>query len=182
MAMYLLFDSGCSVCTQIAKEVEDETSGKVTHRSLREPQVQKMLQTIKPDWQWEPMLLQTDENDQPRNLFCGLKMKLQFTRLLGIGKALYLYKKLRPQITTAQNSKIKQERRHFLQQAGGVTLGALTLGALPQSVKADEDTFTQVFLPLISSGNSQSKNIDAVNFGVLSSEEVKYFLDKAKKE
>jgi hypothetical protein len=55
---YLLFDSGCSTCTEIAQAVEKETEGWMTVRSLREASVQKTLDKARPGWSWEPTFLE----------------------------------------------------------------------------------------------------------------------------
>lgn len=38
---YLIFGSGCSVCTEIACSIEQETEGLLTARSLRDPEIQE---------------------------------------------------------------------------------------------------------------------------------------------
>jgi hypothetical protein len=47
---FLLFDSACSVCSQLALEIERETSGVLTARSLRRPEVQAWLEQARPGW------------------------------------------------------------------------------------------------------------------------------------
>lgn len=78
---YLLFDSGCSECTEIAHSVEQETEGWLTMRSLHEPEVQELLSQARPDWKWEPTLLEIDEGKTL--VFTGLAMKTRM--LMGLG-------------------------------------------------------------------------------------------------
>ncbi|WP_448590726.1 hypothetical protein [Thermoflexus hugenholtzii] len=70
---YLLFDSGCAVCTALAREVEALSGGRLGVRSLREPEVQALLNQAHPNWRWEPMLLEI-EGEQVR-VFTGLAMR-----------------------------------------------------------------------------------------------------------
>jgi len=61
MESYLLFDSGCSLCSSIARKVEDVTAGKLVARSLRDPDVRSILDEVNPGWRWEPMLLEVND-------------------------------------------------------------------------------------------------------------------------
>ncbi len=78
---YLLFDSGCSECTEIAQSVEKETEGWLSARSLQDRDVQKLLSETRPDWKWEPTLLEVD--GQKPQVFTGLAMKTRM--LVGLG-------------------------------------------------------------------------------------------------
>lgn len=78
---YLLFDSGCATCTDVARSVEPETGDWLTARSLHEEEVQKQLSKARPDWKWEPGLLEI-EGDRAL-LFTGLQMKMRL--LVGLG-------------------------------------------------------------------------------------------------
>lgn len=78
---YLLFDSGCSTCTEIAQAVENETDGWLTARSLREAEVQEILSEARPDWKWEPTLLEIAGDKAI--VFTGLSMKTRM--LMGLG-------------------------------------------------------------------------------------------------
>jgi predicted DCC family thiol-disulfide oxidoreductase YuxK len=40
---WLLYDAGCSVCAALAREVEALSGGRLRVRSLREPEVQALL-------------------------------------------------------------------------------------------------------------------------------------------
>lgn len=58
MDRFLLFDSGCSLCSALASEIERETDGWLTARSLRDQEVQAWLDRAQPGWHWEPTLLE----------------------------------------------------------------------------------------------------------------------------
>ncbi len=61
MRRYLLFDSGCSKCTEIAQAVEQAAQGWLEARSLRDPAMQRLLDAARPDWRWEPTSLEVWE-------------------------------------------------------------------------------------------------------------------------
>ena len=46
MERYLLFDSGCSLCSNLAQSVQAESNGMLTARSLREPAIQTILNEV----------------------------------------------------------------------------------------------------------------------------------------
>ena len=78
---YLLFDAGCSECTEIAQAVEQETEGWLTALSLREKNTQELLSKARPGWRWEPTLLEVDGDKI--SAFTGLPLKLRM--LVGLG-------------------------------------------------------------------------------------------------
>jgi predicted DCC family thiol-disulfide oxidoreductase YuxK len=47
---YLLFDGGCSVCAALARKVETLGGGRLRVRSLRDPEVQALLDCARPGW------------------------------------------------------------------------------------------------------------------------------------
>ncbi len=83
---HLLFDSGCSVCAALAREVEARSGGRLGVRSLRDPEVQAMLNRAHPGWRWEPMLLEI-EGERIR-VFTGLSMRWRLVQILGPARAL----------------------------------------------------------------------------------------------
>ena len=83
---WLLYDAGCSVCAALAREVEALSGGRLRVRSLREPEVQALLDQAHPGWQWEPMLVEI-EGEQVR-VFAGLAMRMRLLQILGPARAL----------------------------------------------------------------------------------------------
>ncbi|HXF69103.1 MAG TPA: hypothetical protein VNK89_04805 [Thermoflexus sp.] len=65
-------------CAALAREVEALSGGRLGVRSLREPEVQALLDRARPGWQWEPMLLEV-EGERVR-VYAGLALR---ARLLG---------------------------------------------------------------------------------------------------
>jgi predicted DCC family thiol-disulfide oxidoreductase YuxK len=78
---YLLFDGGCSVCAALAREVETLSGGRLGVRSLREPEVQALLDRARPGWRWEPMLVEI-EGERVRVL-AGLALRARLVQILG---------------------------------------------------------------------------------------------------
>jgi predicted DCC family thiol-disulfide oxidoreductase YuxK len=83
---WLLYDAGCSVCAALAREVEALSGGRLRVRSLREPEVQALLDRARPGWRWEPMLVEID-GEQVR-VFAGLAMRMRLLQILGPARAL----------------------------------------------------------------------------------------------
>src|SRR5690606_36907029 len=115
MRHILLFDSGCSTCSRLAKEIGQATNDLLETRSLIDAQIQKLLDEAHPGWQWRPMLLELTTDDP--KLYQGLKLNVRLVRNLGIRRA---FKLARIVMSTYQgNNKIaNSRRRHFLQQSG----------------------------------------------------------------
>lgn len=78
---YLLFDSGCHECAEIADAVEQEAEGWLTVRSLHEEDVKELVSKARPNWKWEPMLVEF--NGDSVLVFTGLQMKMRM--LIGLG-------------------------------------------------------------------------------------------------
>jgi predicted DCC family thiol-disulfide oxidoreductase YuxK len=83
---WLLYDSGCSVCAALAQEVKARSGGQLRVRSLREPEVQALLDRARPGWQWEPMLVEV-EGERVRVL-AGLSLRARLVQVLGPAQAL----------------------------------------------------------------------------------------------
>jgi predicted DCC family thiol-disulfide oxidoreductase YuxK len=83
---YLLFDGGCSVCAALAREVETLSEGRLGVRSLRDPEVQALLDRARPGWRWEPMLVEI-EGERVRVL-AGLSLRARLVQVLGPAQAL----------------------------------------------------------------------------------------------
>jgi|GEM_PF-5118548 len=130
MERYLLFDSGCSLCTAMVRQVEDASDGKLMARSLRDPDVRSVLDEVKPGWRWEPMLLEVDGDR--RRVYAGRKMQFRMLRLLGWRRSLdtlrVLYEHDVSSVTPSAG------RRSFLRHTYGFALSVALLpilGKLP---------------------------------------------------
>ncbi len=120
---WLLYDAGCSLCAALAREVEALSEGRLRMRSLREPEVQALLDRARPGWRWEPMLLE-EEGERVR-VYTGLAMRMQLVRVLGPARALRV-----AQLVARFGGPVlgvDWGRRRLLQQ-GGALAGLALLG------------------------------------------------------
>ncbi|WP_017539748.1 hypothetical protein [Nocardiopsis halophila] len=78
---YLLFDSECAKCGNLARTVEQVAGGWLESRSLHDPSVQELLSEAKPGWTWRPMLV-TFRNGRAR-VYSGTLMVVRMGVALG---------------------------------------------------------------------------------------------------
>lgn len=121
MERYLLFDSGCRACTNIAQAVEKESSNWLMARSLRDLEMQTLLAQADPAWKWTPTILER-EGDHIR-IFTGWRLQLKLLRKIGFSRSLRLL------TVVTQNSvpATSQSRRDML-KTGGLVLAGLAFG------------------------------------------------------
>jgi hypothetical protein len=127
MERYLLFNSGCSLCTKLAEDIELESEGQLIARSLHDPAMQILLKKADPNWRWQPTLLEIDAEDI--KITTGLALTTKIVQELGLRRAWRIVKLLNEagEGSTGKN----QERRQFLKQSGAL-LAALPLLGLPK--------------------------------------------------
>ena len=119
MPRYLLFDSGCSICAELAQAVEQATHGGLEARSLRDPAMQRLLAQARPHWRWQPTLLEV-EGERVR-AFTGLALGLRLMGVLGPRRAMSLAKLVgRFSAPPASAEPANPGRRHFLRQLAAV--------------------------------------------------------------
>lgn len=87
---YLLFDSGCGRCTKLAYEIEQESEGWLAARSLRDPAIRVLLEQARPDWRWQPTLLEI-ENGKVR-VATGIALTAKIVKGLGVRRAMRVAK------------------------------------------------------------------------------------------
>ncbi|MCS6847379.1 MAG: hypothetical protein RMN52_06655 [Anaerolineae bacterium] len=85
MKRYLLFDSGCAICRDLAHQIETESNGWLTARSLREPEIQRLLTLAHPNWRWEPTLLEVD--GEQLQIYTGLRLRARMLTGMGLRRA-----------------------------------------------------------------------------------------------
>ncbi len=85
---YLLYDGGCSSCTDTAKLAELLGGGWLEIRSLSDPDMRRLIDGVDPEWPWTPTLL-TRRGDEVK-LRRGVKMALRVFIGLGPIKAIKL--------------------------------------------------------------------------------------------
>jgi predicted DCC family thiol-disulfide oxidoreductase YuxK len=124
MELSLLFDSGCAVCTKLARAIERETEGWLAARSLHEPEVRALLDQARPGWRWEPTLLEVD-GDRVR-VSTGLVMRARLVLGLGPRRA-WRVARLAHQAGMPLAG-VDLSRRGFLQRGGALLAGLALLG------------------------------------------------------
>ena len=125
MKRYLLFDSGCGRCSKIAQSIEREAGGKLTIRSLRDPEVKALLDRERPGWKWEPMLVEEKQNKV--QVYAGGAMARRLLMALGPRRAFRIMGLTTSSSLSEVDSSQSNQRRHFLKLAGTAVVGAAAL-------------------------------------------------------
>lgn len=134
MHRYLLFDSGCTICAQLARMVEQEAAGWLAARSLRDQEMQALLTEAKPGWRWEPTLLEV-EGGRAR-VYTGVGMRARLGIKLGPRRAFAVARLLRQYTQPAAARSHGPSRGNFLKGAVAATSGLFLAGMGLQSGKA----------------------------------------------
>ena len=128
MKRFLLFDSNCGICSNIASEIERELDGWLQTKSLHDPSIQEYLNSSHPDWEWEPMLM-LQRKDQSRQLLTGLSMRLFLAFRLSPSKTMrvvQLVSKLEQRAPLSDDQGYNP-RRIFLKTSVPSFLGAIAI-------------------------------------------------------
>jgi len=128
MKRYLLFDSGCSLCTEVARRVEEAAGGWLEAWSLRDPEMRALLDRAKPGWKWEPTLVEVDRDEV--RVYQGLGMRVRMVRGLGVRKSLAVAKEV--QKASGLMVEVDWERRRLLKAMGGLVGAFVLLGINPK--------------------------------------------------
>ncbi len=143
MHRYLLFDSGCAMCTGLAEQIELESGGLLEARSLRDPEMHLLLEAARAPRRWEPTLLEVD----PRGAraYTGTTMRIHLVRGLGVrrtGRILGLI--VRRAIEDAKADPADPTRRSLLKATGfaiaGTVIGLPVLGSKAVAASAGKTT------------------------------------------
>ncbi len=127
MERFLLFDSGCSVCTGLAHAIETSAGGRLKARSLRDPEMKALLDRARPDWRWEPTILEV--NGHHARAFTGIAMRLWLLAQLGPRRTWRVAQLVRK--AGVPLVEINSTRREFLAGAGKVFAGMALIGINP---------------------------------------------------
>lgn len=148
MERYLLFDSGCIKCTNIAKSIEHETRGWLSVRSLRDPAIQMLLDGAYPSWSWEPVLIEISGDEILK--YSGVKMGFKMLRELGAFRSYkisqIIYKHGAQQRKKLISSGHNNGRRAFLKNSS-VMLGSLALFPIGRSFSNAIDAVSTENIP-----------------------------------
>ncbi len=150
MKRYLLFDSGCAVCSGLAHDIVQESGGKLEAHSLRSCNIQKILNDAKPDWRWEPMVV---EINRGRVRVCsGVNMAVYLLKNLGLARTWRVARLVRQ--ANASVYQINIERRNALKSISAVT-SAIALTALGFKYSLAQEGGATTYLPLVqTNGNA----------------------------
>lgn len=124
MERYLLFDAGCAICSRMAQELDEVSNGWFTARSLRDEDMQALLRNARPDWKWEPTLLEV--KGTRIRVYTGLKMRSRVATGVGVRRAWQMAKIVYGRQTTGVRDTVPSARRKFLQNStlfAGVVFG-----------------------------------------------------------
>lgn len=129
---YLLFDAGCSVCTNLATKIEQASGGSLMARNLRDSDVMTLLNKARSNWKWEPALLEVD--GEHIELFTGLAMRARLALVLGPKRT---WQVMRVVANTVASTTKDTPRRAFIRQGAmaiaGTFLGASSLGSIARA-------------------------------------------------
>jgi predicted DCC family thiol-disulfide oxidoreductase YuxK len=85
MQRYLLFDSHCESCSQVAEVIRRVAPGRLDLRSLHDADMKRLLDQRRPGWRWEPMLI--EQSNHRIKVLAGWQMAMRLVRLLGPRRA-----------------------------------------------------------------------------------------------
>lgn len=80
MQHYILYDSGCAQCDDLAAKIEKESGGALTAKSLYAREAKEWLDRARPNWKFEPTLVQVDGDDV--RAYTGLSMRAHMLTFL----------------------------------------------------------------------------------------------------
>jgi hypothetical protein len=125
MQRYLLFDSGCSRCRNLAADVEREAGGLLAARSLDDASMRALLDRARPGWRWEPTLLVV-EGDRVR-AYTGAMLAGRLVAAAGPRRAARIAR-----LAQARRP-VREDRRRFLRVSGSALA---VLAMVPWQAKA----------------------------------------------
>jgi hypothetical protein len=128
MDRYLLFDSGCQACRDLAAEVEEAAGSWLRARSLHDPQMRALLDRARPGWRWEPTLLIVD--GESLRAYTGAALAGRLITGVGPRRAARIARLTE----RAARQRVGDNRRRFLRISGGAVA---SLAIVPWLAKGD---------------------------------------------
>lgn len=77
---YILFDSGCAQCSDVAADIEKASDHKLRGKSLYAPEAKQWLDRARPGWKFEPTLVELD--GEHVRAFTGMAMRTHLLTFL----------------------------------------------------------------------------------------------------
>lgn len=135
----LLFDAGCSICSDIAQQAEAEAGGWLRVRALQDEEMRALLAQAAPNHGRRPALV--TQEDGRVTVDVGWTMLAKLAMGLGLRRSWRLLRRLHEAGPRPQASE-SAARRHLLRAFGGGTLATLSavVSAHPDKETADEAT------------------------------------------
>ncbi len=138
MHRYLLFDSGCSLCSGLATDIAAASNGLLTTRSLRDPEMQAALKHARPEWRWEPTLLEVQGEDV--HVFTGFALRAQLLTVLGPRRA-WRVAQLVARAQTSLGDIEDESRRAVIRRGAAMVTGVVGVALLgPGTAKAQSES------------------------------------------
>ena len=125
MERYLLFDSRCGLCSKLAQDIEEVAEGWLVARSLGDQSMRSLLKEAKPNWRWQPTLLEIE--GQEVRVVTGPTLAANMVAGLGPRRA-WRAAQLMHHTREVQEDRVDIERRYFLHQSGALLAAASLLG------------------------------------------------------
>lgn len=132
----LAFDSSCLACSRIARGIEEVSHGRLTARSLRDPEVATWLrQELGEAHAWEPALIKLEGGNV--SVWTGRAMSWKLLRMVGVRNALAIVRMVRDG-SVSHAGATSPSRRRFLKGAvgTGITAAVLAVGISPFKTSA----------------------------------------------
>jgi len=132
----LLFDSGCSLCSGLARDVVAASDGLLQARSLHDPELQAALKRARPEWRWEPTLLEVQGAEA--HVFTGFALRAQLLTVLGPRRAW----RVAQLVARAQTplGDVDASRRALVKRGAALAAGVVGLALLgPAGSRAQSD-------------------------------------------
>lgn len=149
--LILGFDAGCTTCSGLAEEIEDQVGGSLEIRSLRDPQMEHWRErALGSDAPWAPTLVEVDGGDV--RAWTGMRMGARLARRLGPAASWRVAKVLGAMSKGAEarpSSRPAITRSRFITGLGGMVAGMSVLsgtGPLAAAATADEHWLSKLSL------------------------------------
>jgi len=133
---YLLFDGGCSSCTAIARQVEQESNGWLTVKSLDDAEMRRLLDKHRPGWKFQPTLITVDGAEV--TISTGISLSARIGAALGLRRAARVASLVMKNQSSKPASGANPTRRSVLRGVGVGAAALIGLAAMPGTASASE--------------------------------------------
>jgi hypothetical protein len=137
MQRFLLFDSGCAVCSSVAEQVEQDAGGWLQVRDLNDPEMRQLLDQHYPTRVFRPTLVVVD--GEKARMFTGPALSVRLVAGIGMRRAARIARHIVGM--TARHPEDGVSRRSLLKAAstGAVALFGLSFKPAAGAATAEGD-------------------------------------------